>query len=618
MPALFIPSQINDIQGLSASLASKRASNGLGIVDARDMGILPTNTAAQNKAALIAAFASLLALAPVCAISFHEPVPMGVGITVPSGIALMGSYVPVFKGTPPIGAQGDHGVPSGAAFLISDNSAPLFTFAAGGSNYYIGGFVFLYAQPFYEATSLSQLTTYPAAITNAGAFGTVEITHNCFVGATSCMVFTPTQGQGCSDLKIDYNYGFPLGGHFLRMEWVYDIPRVSCNHVNPSAGSSFIGGVSNGNVIVTTQIMDALASNCQPAFYVNAADEFVLDRNFVFGGNMGYRILNSYGQLTDCTADTVQTGLYVTLNDCPQKYVSVMGGNYIPNAGTGERNGVVFDGNGGILKVLAVNGFLGYNPAVPSTNTVHGANSVLQVNGTGAQRVDVFSLTKHDSGADSFVNLIDCSNTSAVMNVFPASDYTGTAPYLIHETFAESGGTTLTAFAPTGGTFSGGLGVTTISSGFARDTSTANGHLATLSVPRGVVMTMVVRCDTTPSSTVALDYTHCNGTGYEYIIRLNANSDGTIVTQLVKVGPAGVSYLWNTTSPLSIGPAARLRYTCSSDGTTHTLEAQSGTAYVAVASGTDSSPLPAGLSGLRRDSADTTVWARGEYTLTSN
>lgn len=398
---------------MGMTLRAPPSSGGLyRTIDAQSNGISSANSASENATALQDLMDDNTE--DGATIWFSEPIACN-PITVRSNIHLRGNNVASFKGSRPAGggAVSSSAQPSGAAFLITSTSAP---FCLMENNTSIEGFVFYYPSQNYAATTIAGTTSYPVTIKFSPS-GTVPTTRGlcvslrrlCFVGASACIeaLGTAIATDSCiSDVELDLLYGYPLGGSFIKLAYVADIPRITRCHVNPTAGYLFLPWASGSTF--GCPVTDALILDCclngAAAFSLNHCDDFMMSQCFNFGTQIGFNFLGCYGSMVDCGADTVMIGAYVTGVEA-YKAITITNFFPIPHANvssSGNRHAIVFAGPASMLKVQGCHGI---------TNLATAA--FITVSGSGVQRLMVTDTSA--TGVGSWSTGINQVNGSAVV-----------------------------------------------------------------------------------------------------------------------------------------------------------------------------------------------------------
>lgn len=376
------------------------------IIDAHTNGIQPGNTASQNATALQTIINANTGNGAT--IWFSEPVPMD-PITLKSNVYLQGNNVAAFKGSTPNGggSVGGSAKPSGAAFLITNTSTAFCTMQ---SNTGVSGFVCYYPSQVYTAATVAATTTYPATFLRAsGNIEGIKLNRICFVGASKCISFlgTSTASDFVADLDFDLLYAYPMGGTFMELAYVADIARINRCHVNPGVGFQFLGDL-NAQSWASPLKMALVADveiNGADAFSLSVADDFMMTQCFAYGSNAAFHFTDSYGRASDCAADTVQVGFWVT-GVTANKSVAISNATIIPVGGTTQANriGILFDGTATMLKIHACHTF-----------TSVASNCALKVSGTGVQRIIIDDYSQTTSGGGAWTT--GTSNTNGSSSV---------------------------------------------------------------------------------------------------------------------------------------------------------------------------------------------------------
>lgn len=318
-------------------------------IDVRSCGVLRSNTAARNKTNLQKAMDRYTGKG--ANLHFAEYIYLD-PVDVRTNINLMGNNVSAYKGSGSYGsvtpAPGVN--PAGAAFLNNDVTSPLLTMHTNTS---IEGFVLYKPDQNYNATTIAATTAYPPTIKSVDSAGVNVVGVSCrrlaFVGDTSSMEFIQsTTGTFLGDLDISQCYGYSLGGPFLSMNYVADIPRINRCHVNPTCGLAFLGDNDTwGSPYKQALKNDIVANSIWPAFFLVAVDDIMVDQCFVFGQNIGFQFQDTYGVAMNSSIDTCAWGYRIywptTSNNRP-RVMSLVGCRGVTLMGAAN-NGVVYDGD---------------------------------------------------------------------------------------------------------------------------------------------------------------------------------------------------------------------------------------------------------------------------------
>lgn len=588
------------------------------VLDIRMAGVRTTNTAAQNASALTT-FLGLLGPHDKV-IMVREPYPMD-PVSV-SNVTFLGNNMAAFKGSAPAGGTpGVTALFTGGGFIISSTAAPAFTI---GDRTGFECLVFHHVQP-YGTTNPASLTTYPPTIKKAAnKVASIRIRRNAFVGCTKSIELRGTNGTSdyLFDIEVEQNYAYPLGGTFLDLAWVLDIPRVYGNHVNPGAGVSYLGMRTEfDNIAVTPQVIDNVCLNGAPAYIMERADEFVMLANFVFGGSTGYRVIDSYGQLTNCTADQVNTGAHITFSVGNEyKYVFVDGIGVIPSAGNSvNRNGIKIDGAGaGNVKIMAPHGILSAAGPVPSSQVTAAANALVQVAGSGAHTVYVMAPTKAAISTAWTVAGIDKPNAAATVHVWPDVPPWSAGPAQVlrfRELFAGSAGSSVASRnADVGGGYTTLAGTLTVSAANRGYGTGSGGNYLTLAYSQ-VSQSFTAYLDATnlggSSSLVNMGMLACRNAGgtEQYQLRLIFDNATSLRVHLVRVASSTPVTVRDAAATwLGVGATARIRWVCetAAGSSTHTVSysLDSGASWTAAfTTYVDSSALTGTVMGIGGDFA---------------
>jgi hypothetical protein len=327
-------------------------------------------------------------------------------ITLKKNVSLGSMQGPRFAGPYPA-AGGTSGLPGGGGFIVTDTTDPFISLVGTNS---VMNLTFYYSGQTYSATTIGGTITYPPTIANGQAvLWDCNISGNCFVGPTTCIDLNYVTATEVANLIIDANYGYPAGGYFLRLNMVLDIPRITRNHVNPGTGSRFQTRDVN-NLIWTTALIADVVNNGAATYDLTMCDEFMAAYNFAYGVKTAFKITDCYGSMFSCEVDQSDTGIQFTPNTARQyKVLHVHGFTYIPYSATSgaARNGIIFDGVGGFLKIHGMHGIL-------STAT---ANALIKVSGTGSQICDIASATKY-AISGTWTNHVETTNGSATVTTY--------------------------------------------------------------------------------------------------------------------------------------------------------------------------------------------------------
>ena len=160
-------------------------------------------------------------------------------------------------------------------------------------------------------------------------------------------------------MTFEHCYGYPLSGEFIRMNYVYDVPRILHCHVNP-ASQRFIGGQ------ITKDVVDAVIAKKTYAYTINNTDNAQLMDLFTFGTYGGILLgEQSYGQLTNFNFDCVAVGILKRGSNTKNRNWQIAQGSIIANTGENVENihPIIIEGQGH-TSLTNVEAFSGGNSAL--------------------------------------------------------------------------------------------------------------------------------------------------------------------------------------------------------------------------------------------------------------
>ena len=143
-------------------------------------------------------------------------------------------------------------------------------------------------------------------------------------------------------MVFEHCYGYPLSGEFIRMDYVYDVPRILHCHVNPAI-QRYIGGQYRREVV------DAVIAKKTYAYTINHTDNAQLMDLFTFGTYGGILLDGeSYGQLTNFNFDCVAVGILKRGNNTKNRNWQIAQGSIIANTGEDVVNihPIIIEGQG--------------------------------------------------------------------------------------------------------------------------------------------------------------------------------------------------------------------------------------------------------------------------------
>ena len=263
----------------------------------QDFDVKPENSAAVNKKNLQKAidWASPRGAALWVEPS-DEPYHIDGGLILKMNVSLIGVHGPTHRGTKhPTKKQ-----PVGSVFKITDQENAFITVETGTQ---IKGIQFWYSEQTIKDPAA--IIEYKATIQVSQTSRTQGVYLSCltFYGEYLAFDFTTTRNNSCELMTFEHCYGYPLSGEFIRMDYVYDVPRILHCHVNPAA-QRYIGGQYSRAVV------DAVIAKKTYAYTINHTDNAQILDLFTFGTYGGILLgEESYGQLTNFNFDCVAVGI---------------------------------------------------------------------------------------------------------------------------------------------------------------------------------------------------------------------------------------------------------------------------------------------------------------------
>ena len=263
----------------------------------QDFDVKPENSAAVNKKNLQKAidWASPRGAALWVEPS-DEPYHIDGGLILKMNVSLIGVHGPTHRGTKhPTKKQ-----PVGSVFKITDQENAFITVETGTQ---IKGIQFWYSEQTIKDPAA--IIEYKATIQVSQTSRTQGVYLSCltFYGEYLAFDFNTTRNNSCELMTFEHCYGYPLSGEFIRMDYVYDVPRILHCHVNPAA-QRYIGGQYSRAVV------DAVIAKKTYAYTINHTDNAQILDLFTFGTYGGILLgEESYGQLTNFNFDCVAVGI---------------------------------------------------------------------------------------------------------------------------------------------------------------------------------------------------------------------------------------------------------------------------------------------------------------------
>lgn len=354
--------------------------------DVAKFGASKNKSAAANKTAVQAAINAASVQGGVVWIG--ESLPCDSGLNLLSGVSLQGNNIAAFKGP----SKGSDNTPNGACFIITDTASPFITIQ--GSHVAIQGISFYYPNQKYGSTNPADIIQYPSTIArkSTGLISSISLEDLNFLGELKAIdLWTDDPNGATIDVFINEIYGFSLSGTGIALNKAYDCVRISNCHFHPGNGINF-GIIQNYNDALLTfskEIVNFINSSNVPTFYLDQCDEFLLSNSFAYGTAEFARVIRSYGQVTNCSADAVGLGVYIHC-ETNDKAIIVDGFDCCNSGGAdpAKRATIKIEGKGLVL-VNNVHAFVGISPPVNNSVSNPNANSFLLVEPGGDAGLDI-------------------------------------------------------------------------------------------------------------------------------------------------------------------------------------------------------------------------------------
>ena len=286
------------------------------------VGVLPTNTAAQNRQALQQA---IDAMSERGGALYVEPVeggyPMEGGLVLRRNVSLLGVHGPTGRGT----ATSDRSRPTGSLFVITDRERPFLSVESATQ---VRGLQFYY--PEQTNNNPQAIIPYPPTICLSPETNAQGVTLSCltFYGEYIAMDFRAKAPRICEQILFEHCYGYPLSGQFIAIDRCYDVPRILHCHVNPSNMREFRRTFSR-------QVIDAVVAQKTYTYWIDHTDNAQLIDLFTFGSYGGIYLGNeTYGQLTNFNFDCVSIGIHKLGSQWKNRNWQIAQGSIIANAGS--------------------------------------------------------------------------------------------------------------------------------------------------------------------------------------------------------------------------------------------------------------------------------------------
>lgn len=282
----------------------------------------------------------------------QEPYPIAGGIVLKQNVSLIGVHGPTPRGT----IHETKKQPVGSVFAITDRENVFITVETGTQ---IKGIQFWY--PEQTIKDADAIIPYKATIQVSQTSKTQGVYLSCltFYGEYLAFDFNAVRGNACELMTFEHCYGYPLSGEFIRMNYVYDVPRILHCHVNPAI-QRFIGGQ------YSREVVDAVIAKKTFAFTINHTDNAQLIDVFTFGTYGGIHLGgDSYGQLTNFNLDCVAVGILKQGNSTKNRNWQIAQGSIIANTGEDveDIHPIIIEGQGHTA-ISNVEAFSGGNSAL--------------------------------------------------------------------------------------------------------------------------------------------------------------------------------------------------------------------------------------------------------------
>ena len=373
----------------------------------REYNVLPENSPEQNRINLQKAIdeASLTGAALFVEPS-DEPYPVAGGIILKKNVSLVGVHGPTPRGT----RHPEKKQPVGSVFAITDKDNVFITVETGTQ---IKGIQFWY--PEQAVKDPEAIIPYKATIQVSKTSRAQGVYLSCltFYGEYLAFDFNATRGLACELMTFEHCYGYPLSGEFIRMDYVYDVPRILHCHVNPAI-QRFIGGQ------YSREVVDAVIAKKTYAYTINHTHNAQLIDLFTFGTYGGILLDEAtYGQLTNFNFDCVAVGILKRGNSTKNRNWQIAQGSIIANTGEDVENihPIIIEGQGhtALSNVEAFSGGNGALTTVPENMSW----DYLLVRGEEKLTVSIWGSRMRNYVSDSPITI---ENKNAVIQVVACID----------------------------------------------------------------------------------------------------------------------------------------------------------------------------------------------------
>ncbi len=373
----------------------------------QNFDVKPENSPAVNKVNLQKAidWASISGAALFVEPS-EEPYYIDGGIILKKNVSLIGVHGPTHRGT----VHKTKKQPVGSVFAITDKENAFITVETATQ---IKGIQFWY--PEQTIKDPNAIIPYKATIKVSQTSRAQGIYLSCltFYGEYLAFDFNATRDNACELMTFEHCYGYPLSGEFIRMDYVYDVPRILHCHVNPAA-QRFIGGQYSRDVV------DAVIAKKTFAYTINHTDNAQLIDLFTFGTYGGILLgSESYGQLTNFNFDCVAVGILKRGSNTKNRNWQIAQGSIIANTGENVENihPIIIEGKGhtSLSNVEAFSGGNGALTTVPENSSW----DYLLIRGDSKLTVSIWGSRMRNYISDSPITI---ENENAIIHVVGCFD----------------------------------------------------------------------------------------------------------------------------------------------------------------------------------------------------
>ena len=376
-------------------------------VSIRNFDVDPSNSPEENKINLQKAIdwasnsGSALFIDPS-----DEPYPVNGGLILKKNVSLIGVHGPTPRGT----SHSEKKQPVGSVFKITDQENVFLTVESGTQ---IKGVQFWY--PDQSIKDPDNIIRYKPTIQVSQNSKTQGVFLSCltFYGEYIAFDFNASPDFPCELMVFEHCYGYPLSGEFIKMNYVYDVPRILHCHVNPAI-QRFIGGQ------YSSKIVDAVVAQKTFAYTINHTDNAQLIDLFTFGTYGGILLDGeSYGQLTNFNFDCVAVGILKRGNNTKNRNWQIAQGSIIANTGDKIENihPIIIEGPGH-TSLSNVEAFSGPNNAL-TTVPQNMSWDFLLIQGNEKLTVSIWGSRMRNYVADSPLTI---KNKQAVIQTFGCFD----------------------------------------------------------------------------------------------------------------------------------------------------------------------------------------------------